>query len=142
MNKILLGIFAVIIAGVGISLSLPKLEPTRTASGSATITFDQKSESNPIPIVDFYLKTPLPEKAIFTLQLGMYPQRSQAQTFAETLPAGHHYLIVKITANQQFWYLVLQGRYPSQQKTALAQQALQADKISTSLRLLPKQLQK
>ncbi len=140
MYKLIFTLVTLILVGVGLSLSLPKLTPSGQQQGFPSVNIDQKSESSPILIRDFYLTSPLPEDAKFTLQLGMYPQLPQAQSFAKTLPAGNHYRIVKTTDNQRFWYLVLQGSYPSQEQAALAQQDLKANQISSNLKLLPKQL--
>ena len=136
MYKLLLALATLVIAGVGLTLALPQLEPSASLRHSSIYTVDQKSESSPIPINDFYLKTPLPKDAKFTLQLGMYTQLTQAEDFIKTLPHANDYIIIKATDNHRFWYLALKGNYPSQEKALFDQHRLQEHDIPSSLRLL------
>jgi len=135
MYKLLLTMLVLIIAGIGLSLSLPKIPAT--TKESATVEIDQKSEESPIPLKSFYLQTPTPKEARYTLQLGMYARQIEAKQLIRMLPNTERYIIIKTVDGTRNWYLVLQGHYASREKALLAQQNLKADHISSSLRLLP-----
>lgn len=137
MVKILLGLVVILLVGAGLGFALPPFEPPSGSNTTHPYKVDQQSLSNPLSVDSFYLITPLPKDAVFTLKLGLYDQLPQAVTFIKTLPPANDYRIVKATDNRRFWYLVLKGKYAQQGKAISAQQDLNNSQIHSTLMLLP-----
>lgn len=121
MIKKILVIATVLLAiGVSISVYLPSYNPhNEISTKESTIHIDQDSLRKPILMSSTSLKTPMADSDLYGLQIGMYPQLTQAVTKRQTVPMLNNVIIIKVQDIKRYWFLLIQGPY---KQKATAQQ--------------------
>lgn len=113
-------------------LKLGKPVPTPPAAGAA-----KPNDKKPVPYEELLVPTPLPPNGTYALQIGMYADASNAESFAkQAKDSGYPVLTIPVVdKNGAQWTAVAVGKYASPDEAAVARPSV-ANRLASNQPLI------